>query len=258
MMNMINKVGLLAVLLCLSLPYPAMAQEVRVSAGIFLGIINKDGKGPYQLILKEAAKRANISISEEVYPLKRAVRMFARKKFLAIYGMTDAVIEEIGDDKIITSYPLGVYKLFIFTGKRETPVSSYEQLKGKSIGGVSGYEAYYQELVNNNIRIDYLANEENQIKKLEAGRIDAIIGFMPDWIPFLNKLSYDPGFPIHLGYDYMTVWNTPEGKSFVDKISPVLRDMNSDGTLKKILGGRYMNFEYKATKKYEWVPNRQE
>ncbi|WDP91973.1 MAG: hypothetical protein HUN04_20540 [Desulfobacter sp.] len=110
--------------------------------------------------------------------------------------------------------------------------------------------------MDNNIVIDYLADEKNQIKKLNLGRIDAIIGFMPDWIPFLDTLSYDPEFPVHTGYDYMTVWKTPEGKSFVAKISSALRELHSDGTLKKILGDRYMDFEYKATKKYEWDPER--
>lgn len=68
------------------------AQEVRISAGIFIGIINEDGNGPYQLILKEAARRAGVNISEKVYPLKRALKTFTDRKALAIYGMTDAVI----------------------------------------------------------------------------------------------------------------------------------------------------------------------
>lgn len=241
--------------LFLSFPLATMttAQEVSVSAGIFIGIINDDGKGPYQLILKEAAKRAGIIIAETTYPLKRAVKTFTTKNALAIYGMTDAVIEEIGSEEIITSYPLGVYKLFIFTRKGDSSISSYAQLHRSTVGGVHGYEAYYKELVKNNINIEYLSREESQLKKLNAGRINAIIGFMPDWIPYLNKLSYDPHFSIHVGYDYMTVWNTPEGNSFVDRISPALQGMHADGTLSKILGDRFMEFEYRATKKYEWV-----
>lgn len=133
--------------------------------------------------------------------MKWAMKTFTIKDALTIYGMADAVIEETADDKIISIYKLGVYKLFIFTKKGEIPISSYTQLKGRSVGGIIGYEAYYQEIVRHNIHIDYFADEENQIKNFEEGRIDGIIGIMPDWIPYLNKLSYDPNFPIHAGYD---------------------------------------------------------
>jgi hypothetical protein len=230
------------------------AEEVKVSAGLFIGVIKDDHNGAYQLILKEAAKRAKINIKEKVLPLKRAVSEFLAKEHLAIYGMTNTVIEEIGSDKIITSYPLGVFKLYIFTRKGEAPISNFSQLHGKKIGGVIGYEAYYQKLIKQKILIDYVADEKNQLMKLKFKRVDAVLGFLPDWSPIAKTLSYDPKFPVSIGYDYMTVWNTVEGKSFVNKISPVLMKMKEDGTLKKLLGNRYMDFNYQATEKYEWVP----
>ncbi len=245
----------LAALLCFMHAGPCLAEEeVHVVAGIFMGIIQEDGQGPYQIILRQAAARADIQITETVYPLKRAIRAFSDRKALAIYGMTDAVIKNTGDDGIITSYPLGVYKLYIFSRKEDPPISSYAQLKGKRLGGVIGYEEYYREILKHNIQIDYLAAEKSQFEKLERGRIDAIIGFMPDWISHLSLLSYDPGFPVHIGYDYMTVWDTPAGRSFVNRISPALQSMHADGTLKKILAERYMEFEYRPSRKYEWVP----
>lgn len=244
----------MALLLGLLFASFVQAQEVKVAAGIFIGVIDKDGQGPYQLILQEASKRAGIRIAERIYPLKRAVKVFASKDALAIYGMTEAVIAEIGPQQIITSYPLGAYKLYIFTRKDDPPISSYAQLEGKTVGGVIGYEAYYQELLKRKIDIQYIADEESQIKKLELRRIDAVIGFMPDWIPLSNTLAYDPKFPVHTGYDYMTVWNTPEGQAFVAKLSPALQGMKHDGTLQRLLGGRWMDFNYQARQKYEWAP----
>jgi len=248
------KKALVAMLLCAALVNMAVAHDkVAVVAGPFIGVINEDGTGPYQLILNEAAKRAGIELSEDVYPLKRALKAFVNKDALAIYGMTKSVVDKVGADNIITSYPIGVYKLYVFTKKGSPSITSYTQLKGKTVGGVSGYEGLYPELTDRGIEVTYFANEEFQLRRLEAGRVDAIIGYMPDWIPFLDQLSYDPSFPVRVGYDFMTAWNTPEGVAFVDKISPVLRNMKSDGTSKKILGDRYMDFEYSATEKYWWV-----
>ncbi len=243
-------VGLLLLLL-VSTPL-AISQEATVAAGIFIGVIEKDGKGPYQLILNEAARRSGVHFSEKVYPLKRAINTFVEKKVLAIYGMTDAVIKGVGKDNVITSYPLGVYKVYIFTKKGEPVISNYAQLNGKRVGGIDGYQAYYQDLIKNNIEVSYFPTEENQLLRYEAGRFDAIVGFMPDWIPYLDTLDYDPNFALLVGYDYMTVWNTPEGRYFIDKISTALLNMKLDGTLKEILGERYMDFEYKATQDFEW------
>ena len=250
------KRAFVVILLCAGLTNMTVAdEEVSVVAGILIGIINEEGTGPYQRILKEATKRAGIKTVEKVYPLKRSLKIFADKDVLAIYSMTKAVVNDVGADNIITSYPLGVYKIYVFTKKGSPPITSYAQLKGKTVGSVIGYEGLFPELTDKNIAITYFANEEYQLKRLESGRVDAIIGYMPDWIPFSNQLSYDPNFPIRIGYDFMTVWNTPEGVAFVDKISPELQQMKADGTLKKILGDRYMDFDYKAAQKYEWKPN---
>ncbi len=243
-------VGLL--LLLLALTPLAISQEVTVAAGVFIGVIEKDGKGPYQLILNEAARRSGVKLSEKVYPLKRAINTFVEKKVLAIYGMTDAVISDIGKDNIITSYPLSVYKVYVFTKKGEPVISNYAQLNGKRVGGVDGYQAYYQGLIKNNIEISYFPTEDKQLQRYNVGRFDAIVGFMPDWIPYLDSLDYDPDFALLVGYDYMTVWNTSEGKLFVNDISKALLNMKLDGTLKKILGERYIDFEYKATQGFEW------
>jgi ABC-type amino acid transport substrate-binding protein len=229
------------------------ADEVRVAAGKFIGIITEKGDGPYQLILQEAARRAGITLDERVYPLKRAVKAFSRREVLAIYGMTDAVIEKVGEQEILTSYPLGVYKLYVFTLRDRGAISNFTQLKGLKVGGVIGYETYYRQLLAQGIAIDYVADEAFQLKKLEAGRIDAVIGFMPDWLAFEDELIHDPAFSIHVGYDAMTVWKSPQGQAFVDAISPALRQMHADGTLKAMLGGRFMAFDYHPSKAYEWV-----
>lgn len=242
----------LAALCLVCMASPAVAQDIEVAAGLFIGIINEQGDGPYQQILIEAARRSGVSLNEHVYPLKRAVKAFTSKEVLVIYGMTSAVVDQIGDEQILTSYPLGVYKLFVFTRKGSAAISSVEQLKGLRVGGVIGYEAYYQTLLAYGVKLDYVGNEDLQFKKLSVGRIDAIVGFMPDWLVFADTLIYDPNFPISVGYDYLTVWKTPLGQAFVEQISPALQEMHQDGSLKAILGERYMEFEYKPTLHYEW------
>ena len=252
--NSLYKAKVFIVIFCLFYVPFSISKEINISAGIFMGIIESNGSGPYQLILKEAAKRAGIEYSEQVYPLQRAIKTFTARKVLAIYGMTEAVISEIGEEKILTSYPLGIYKVHIFTKKGQPVISNFKQLENKVVGGINGYQQYYQELTKNKVKISYFTHEHSQMDRLNLGRIDTIVGFLPDWLEHSDTLDYDPQFPIYVGYDYMTVWNTPQGQDFVNKISLALQRMKSDGSLKKVLGDRYMEFNYTPTRKFEWTP----
>ncbi|WKE64576.1 transporter substrate-binding domain-containing protein [Gallaecimonas kandeliae] len=247
---------LLAALLLLP---PAMAEEgVPVAAGIFTGLTNAEGTGPYQQVLHEAARRAGIKLDERVYPMKRAQHLFREHQVLALYGMTEAILAHESEDKILASYPVGAFKIYFFTLKGQAPISRYAQLAGKTVGGVLGNEAFYRPLKEKGIKVEYLADESTQLKKLEAGRIAALVGFIPDLVPVLDKLSWDPRFPLWEGYDYMTVWKTPEGQAFVNAISPALVSMHDDGTTARILGKRFVPFDYHPTKAYEWRPEQQQ
>ncbi len=50
------------------------------------GLIEKDGKGVYQLLIKEAAKRAMINYKEYFFPQKRALLRFFSKDYMCIYA----------------------------------------------------------------------------------------------------------------------------------------------------------------------------
>ncbi|QSX40169.1 substrate-binding periplasmic protein [Shewanella cyperi] len=244
---------LLLLLLCL-LSCAPRAAEVKVAAGVFIDIITEQGDGPYQQLLHKAAAEAGISLDERVYPLSRAVRIFGSGEALAIYGMTEAVLRSTPAEKILTSYPLGVYRLHLFTPKGKPRISSYSQLRGLLVGGVLGYEDYYRELTSQGIKLEFVADERHQLKRLQLGRVDAVVGFLPDWLDKLDQLEYDPAFAVLEGYDYMTVWANDEGRHFVDTISPVLCQMHARGDYRDILGQRFMTFDYQPSKVYEWQP----
>jgi len=244
---------LLLLLLCFC-SCASQAAGVKIAAGVFIGIITEQGDGPYQQLLHKAAAEAGISLDETVYPLSRAVRIFGSGDALAIYGMTEAVLRSTPAEKILTSYPLGVYRLHVFTRKGKPRVSSYSQLRGLVVGGVLGYEDYYQPLTSKGIKMEYVADERHQLKRLQLGRVDAVLGFLPDWLDKLDELEYDPAFEVMEGYDYMTVWDNEEGRHFVETISPVLCQMHGRGDYQEVLGKRFMAFNYQAAKPYEWQP----
>ena len=46
-----------------------------------------------------------------------------------IYGTTEAVINDVGEENILTSFPLGIYKVHIVTKKGQTVISNFKQLE---------------------------------------------------------------------------------------------------------------------------------
>lgn len=244
----------LFLLFCCFTTGTAWGNDVEIIAPLFVYIIEEDGSGVYQKVLREAARRSGISYKEKIYPIKRALKNFSKRRGLCMYGMIDPAINMVGEENLVTSFPMGVAKLYIFTKKGTPAITSLKQLKGKRVGGTIGYEDYYKDIRKKGVRFDYVGNEKGNIKKLMAGRIDVMLGFLPDYALHLPKLSFSPNHPVAVVWDSVTCHNTEEGRRFVNQISPALKEMKNDGTLKALLGDRYMEFEYIPRFKYEYIP----
>ncbi len=215
-------------------------------------LVEKGGSGKYQLVMREASKRANLEFTERYYPQKRALIMFFDKDCPCIYAYTDLAVEKLGKEQVVASFPIGIFKQYIFTKKGESVFTSIDQLKGKSVGGVLGddLQHWYPNFTKVGIYLKLVNSTEQNVQKLQLGRIHAMVSFLPDITEYLAQLSFAPGHPLLISFDKITCHNTQEGRQFVEKISPALQEMKRDGTMKKILGIYYL--EYDETKIPSW------
>jgi len=206
-------------------------------------LVEENGKGAYQLIMREAARNGGVAFKEEFYPSKRALKMVYNKEALCIYIFSNDAEKELGKDKVITSPAIGMGALYIFTLKGVKPFSSIDELKGKTISGTLGAEGYYESLVKKNINIDYATTNEQNIKKLKMGRVDAILGFLPDLNMHLHELSYNPEFTLLKFTDRVTCHNNKEGRKFLKAIAPAIEEMKKNGRVKELRGEFYFEFK---------------
>jgi polar amino acid transport system substrate-binding protein len=208
-------------------------------------LIEEDGSGIYQSLFSEAAKRSNITIIEHFYPQKRAIEAFLNKEHLYIYAYTDLAIEKLGTDNILSSYPLGIFKQYIFTEKDDEAFVSISQLKGLKVGGVLGdeFQPWYENFTKEGIALSLVRRNEQNITMLEMGRIDAFVSFLPDINEYTYKLSYSIDSPLLVSYDRITSYNTPEAKEVLQRISKTLIEMKHDGSMEKILGSFYLEYD---------------
>lgn len=222
----------------LYLASPVIAMELI--APDLTGLVSKDGKGAYQMIVKEATRRAGVDYSESFYPVKRAVKTFVDNQNACMYCLVDLAAEAVGKDNIVESFPFGVFKMHIFTPKGAPVVTDISQLKGKRLGAIRGYEDWYEKTGVMALKPDMAGNDVTLLNMMNNERLDAIISFMPDFRPHLDQVDYAPGHPLLTSYDSMVCHNNPKGKQFIEKISLVLEEMKNDGTMKKILGDYYL------------------
>jgi len=225
----------------------AQSEPVVVFAPKIVTLVEPDGSGLYQRILKEASRRARITFEERSFPTNRALSELKENTGSCIYSMTPQASDLLGADNIVTSYPLGVAHLHVFSRKDTPAITSWKELRGKSIGGTLGFEAYYTSLIDRGFSISYVGNEKQLTLMLEKGRFDVMLGFLPDHFPNLDRLNYSPDFVLLQIFDFITCNNSAQGRMFVEKISPALKQMKDDGTLKALLGGYYLEFSYSAS-----------
>ena len=224
----------------------AQSEPVVVFAPKIVTLVEPDGSGLYQRILKEASRRARITFEERSFPTNRALSELKKHTGSCIYSMTPQASNLLGADSIVTSYPLGVAMLHVFSHKDTPAVTSWKELRGKTIGGTLGFEPYYTNLIDRGFSILYVGNEEKLTLMLEKERFDVMLGFLPDHFPNLDRLNYSPDFVLHQIFDFITCHKSAQGRMFVEKISPALKQMKDDGTLKVLLGDYYLDFSYSA------------
>ncbi|MCP4107321.1 MAG: ABC transporter substrate-binding protein [Desulfobacteraceae bacterium] len=228
----------LSIILCIACP----AQAADLIAPDLTGLVTEDGIGVYQMIMKEVSKRSGVKFTEKFYPPKRAFGAFLKDENRCIYSFTDDAAEILGKDKIISSIPIGVFKMYIFTKKGESALTSVSQLKGKKMAGVLGLGVYNEKLKIKEAGVKLMTTENNEeaFRVLQKGRVHAIMAFLPDMNPFVDELSYSPKNPLIVAYDRITCHNSETGKQFIDSISPTLKKMKETGVIKKILGSFYL------------------
>lgn len=219
---------------------PCLALDI-IAPGI-PGLIEENGKGVYQVLIKEASSRANLVINEHFFPQKRALKLFFDKNYTCIYAYTDLAISRLGQEQIRASFPLGSFKQYIFTAKGTPLISSVKALKGLRVGGILGdtEQDWFKQFKRLNINYNLVPRIEQNVRMLKLGRLDAMVSFMPDAAKWQNQLNYDAANPLFSAYDRLTCHNNTQGRYLIQTLSPQLEQMKQDGSTKRILGDLYL------------------
>jgi len=185
------------------------------------------------------AEKAGLDIEISVVPSKRVIHYFQQKEVDVLLPGLD-VFFSAGNQPIKSEF-IAVKKDYIFTRKETPLLKSIKDLEGKTVGITLGYP-YTQELLENSlITFDQAPTDEQNAKKLVAGRIEAFVveettGLQVfEQLGGLDEVHYDPEAPIAKIYAYYAFHPTEKGQQLEKIFSEIIRQMKQDGTFEKIM-----------------------
>lgn len=190
------------------------------------GLIQANGGGSYQLMfhkINAALKRTDPLI---VLPFRRALRSFEEDKNACFLSGENAV--NLNQNYYISSHPIGSVQLHFFNLRSdEKPITWFSDLKIEAfIGGESGVDKLYKANIPKRFKIEFVASLQQRINMLKAGKVQAILGFIPDLTPYLEHIQYDKNFVLFDGHDRLMCHNTAPMKTYIESINYQLRALN--------------------------------
>ncbi len=192
---------------------------------------------------------ASMGISIEditAYPWKRALSIFEQGHADALYSATFSA-----DRTVFAHYPKEVLfdTPWIIWSQHSANIQSMEDLKGKRIGVVLGY-AYTKEFwdfIETHCSVEQVSSDEINFKKLEFGRIDAVVAEFGNGHYLVKKFglrSVKPVPQIELKWDGLFILFNRENVSekFVQDFSKHLKKYKKSDSY-KALRERYFSLD---------------
>lgn len=183
-------------------------------------------------IARELFKRANVAYKIELYPWERAYGMGLNDKDTCVYSTTrtdkrEPLFQWVG--------PVA-HNDWILFAKADSPISlnSLDDARKLKIGGYRG-DAKSVFLHDQKLNVEDATNDEQNIQKLQAGRVDLwVAGYLGGlFIAKKANVKIKPALNFKKADLYLACSKSTPA-SLIDKLNTTLREMEQDGTIDRI------------------------
>jgi hypothetical protein len=230
--------------LFLAVCIPCHATTVIVYVAEIQGLFNKTEDGAYDKILLEAKRRKNLDFNMKLVSAPRGRALFQTDR-KDCYSPANKK-EYVDDQQVLASAPFNKAKVFVFTKKGDSKISSLHDLVGMTLGKVRGLRIDILNEVND-LKVEEVTQNKQLPLMLKLGRIDAFVDFAPDIIYTLSKtpsekdiIDFDNKFYLFSADNSVICFQNKDTENFIQGLNGAIHEMYQDGTLKKILGDLYL------------------
>jgi len=198
-------------------------------------VVNKK-EGLLIQLHNEIINRAQLSLDLIVEPTQRIQQSFKNNQLI---GYFPELWQHIPKDKseVVVSDNIAFKALIIFTKNKGKTITQFSDLEGLTIGAVRGF-SYGQMEENTNIKIQYVSSDEQNVKKLLSGRIDAMIGDSQSTVLAVKSLDHNQEifYNTKQAIDILDIFyvfqKTPQGIAIRDKVNIAIKSLKKEGKIK--------------------------
>lgn len=205
------------------------------------GLHQKDQKGAYDMIIKEAIN------SKQAYKVEVQVPAYAEKLFGKCTNCCISPANKspefynYGADSVETQ-AMNYAKIYIYTAKGSPVINSLAALKDKKVGMRHGLP-YGKSFDNAGLNTKAVDKIEKNIKKIDHASIDAFVAYVPDANIIFKNLGlkpypHDAAKPMAVHPDAMVCKNV--SGDFIKTFNDGVKALGNSGRLKAILGDGYV------------------
>jgi ABC-type amino acid transport substrate-binding protein len=250
---------LIAVLLAGLPAQRSLAQELRaaesavpdalLTEGLRVGAIEvtldggKSSVNIYASVIAAIEQAGGPRIPYSTVPPGRALKLMDAGGFDCVFP-ADIVNRPVGYPQI-GSRPMNRAYVYAFSRPGDPVYRTVDSLNGRRIAARQGYNfgrAF------DPVRSQFVSvqGDDHAVKRLLAGDVDVMIGYMPDMRPVLHRLpdvqlSWDPQYPLSGQSETLICRDTLQTRALIARIDPILQALEKDGTLKRILGSNWVD-----------------
>lgn len=165
----------------------AVSKPIVIGSYLIPGLIESTSTGRLIELLKDIEQITHLEFEVKLYPTKRVQLMFQQ-------GQLSAYFPELEAQRSFPSCRTAAFmekKIVVFNRLSEPMITDIKQLKGKRVGAVRGF-SYGKNITHNpDLTIEWVSNDEVNLKKLQARRIDAFVGDLSSSINAIKMLQLD-------------------------------------------------------------------
>ncbi len=245
-----NRLFMILLTVVLILPAGVMAAEKVIFATLSElppNVFVKDGNitGCDVEIVRAVCKQISINPEFKLLPAKRALKYVREGSVDSVFLLRHTKKRE--KFFYYVSEPAMTKKIVIFVRREsDMKISSVDDLKGKVVSVVSGYE-YIPEFENSEeIKKMPCDNEEQQVRTLNKARMDAAAAMEIPFRYFSREFGFQNKFrsvyvmsevPVHVAFSKAA---GEKGKALADKFGRALRQLKKEGGVENIIN-RYVD-----------------
>lgn len=237
----------LIVIVTFLLSQQAFANEPIIIHQTFLTErLDADGTKGYNKYLAGILKHYEGEVKLDISPIKRSARRFAKDPSSCLFPSNIRALRtatpELKDAELIKSLPVDYVSFNVYVPTGQNVPTRLEDLNGMRLGHASG-SVGPNLLKGKNLDVSFLrvTTDEQLVKILVSGRVDAILGFHPDVAITFNRLEqvdliYSPQLTLFKVPVSIICHPNKKTTSFISYMDQAIISLNKSGKAKKHLG----------------------